>query len=201
MEPLNLSCIIVALCVNSILIILIATRIWYLSPRKPRDVLGVHLPEGTGQTAFAITIECGMLCFTTLVVYCVLFSTNNPAQAIVKGIAVQIYVRIRHLKGNLLWTQYSNLISQGIAPTLIYIRLSGLLTTQSLVLISSGFPPRTVSTSRPKLTKLGFIRSTTTSTDLALAVKVPKSETDSDCKPGSGDLSSNMCFVDCDTAV
>jgi hypothetical protein len=198
---LNLCCIVVALCVNSILIILIATRIWYLSPRQSRDILGVHLPEGTGQTAFAITIECGMLCFTTLVVYCVLFSIHSPAQAIIKGIAVQIYVRIRHLDGNLLWTQYRNLISQGIAPTLIYIRLSGLLNTQSLVQISSGYRPRTVSTSRSKLTKMGFGRSITASTDLALSAKVPKFETDSGCKPSSGDMGSNLSFVDCDNTV
>ena len=202
---LNLSYLIVALCVNTTLITLIATRIWYLSPRKRSDGLGVSVPDGTGQTAFAISIECGMICFSTLLVYCVLFAINSNAQVILRGIEVQVYVRIRHLEGNLLWTQYPNLISQGIAPTLIYIRLSGLLNSRSMILISSGTRPRTISAPRVQLTKLGSSRgkTTTTSTDVTLAVKVSQevSKSETECKPSSGDLGSNFTFEDCDTAV
>lgn len=77
---------------------LIIGRIWYLSPRKRRDVMGTAFPTGTGRAAIVITVESGMLYFVVQLIFCTLFTIRHPAQATLNGIASQIYVRICHLK-------------------------------------------------------------------------------------------------------
>ena len=98
--PLDLAGFIIQLCGNAIVTTLIITRIWYLSPRRRRDVLGANFPTGTGRAAIAIIIESGMLYFSVQLVYCILFSTGSHAVGVIGEIAVQIYVSIRHRKGN-----------------------------------------------------------------------------------------------------
>ena len=75
-------------------------------------------------------------------------------------------------------------ITQGIAPTLIFIRMFGLLNSPSGLLRSSGI----ASASRPGSTRVVLGRSAIISTGLGPldATEVPKSE-----KPDDGDLGSN----------
>jgi hypothetical protein len=72
---------------------LIATRIWYLSPRKVRDMRSAQFPTATGRAAIDIVVESGMLYLAVQLVFVVLFAIRHPAQGIVGVIAVQIYVR------------------------------------------------------------------------------------------------------------
>jgi hypothetical protein len=83
--------------------ILIIGRIWYLSPHRRRDVMGANFPTGTGRAAIVITVESGLLYFVVQLIFCILFTIQHPAQIIINNIALQIYVRIRHLKGNPVW--------------------------------------------------------------------------------------------------
>jgi hypothetical protein len=77
---------------------LIVVRIWHLSPRSMRDVLGADFPGGTGRAAVAIVIESGLLYLSVQLIYCILFNIGHPAQLILVGIALQTYVRICPLK-------------------------------------------------------------------------------------------------------
>jgi hypothetical protein len=51
----------------------------------------------TGRSAIDIVIESGMIYLAVQLVFVVLFAIRHPAQGIVGVIAVQIYVRNRHL--------------------------------------------------------------------------------------------------------
>jgi len=100
--PLGLAGFSLPLGTNVIVTTLIATRIWYLSPRKARNMPSAQFPTGTGQAAIDIVVESGMLYLAVQLIFVVLFAIRHPAQGIVGVIAVQIY---------------------GIAPTLILIRV------------------------------------------------------------------------------
>ena len=76
---------------------LIAVRIWYLSPRRARDSRGARFPVDTGRAAIDIVVESGMVYLAVQLVFVVLFAIRHPAQGIVGVMAVQIYVRNRHL--------------------------------------------------------------------------------------------------------
>ena len=75
---------------------LIAGGIWYLSPRKARNMNSAQFPTRTGRAAIDIVIESGMLYLAVQMVFVILFAIRHPAQGIVGVIAVQIYVRIPH---------------------------------------------------------------------------------------------------------
>jgi hypothetical protein len=105
---LGLAVFILPLCTNAIVTTLIVIRIWYLSPEKRRDMLGANFPTGVGRTAIVMVIESGMLYVAVQLVFVILFAVRHPAQAIIAGIVVQVYVRIRHLKGKSLWNRYLN---------------------------------------------------------------------------------------------
>ncbi|KAI0248392.1 hypothetical protein BJV78DRAFT_1131587 [Lactifluus subvellereus] len=108
---LGLASFTLPLCSNVFVTGLIAGRIWYLSPRKARDLRGAHFPLGTGRAAIDIVIESGALYMAVQLVFLILFAIGHPARGIVGVIAVQIY---------------------GIAPTLIIIRVAlGLSSTPS----------------------------------------------------------------------
>jgi hypothetical protein len=81
-----------------ILTTLIVVRIWRLSTRNRRDVLGQNFPVGTGRIALAIIVESGVLYLSAQFAFCTLYVIGNPAHFILGGIALQIYVRICHLK-------------------------------------------------------------------------------------------------------
>jgi hypothetical protein len=81
------------LCSNVIITALISVRIWYLSPRRPRDVPGTRFPTDTGRAAIDIVVESGMLYLAVQLVFVVLFALRHPAQDIAGLMAVQIYVR------------------------------------------------------------------------------------------------------------
>jgi len=72
---------------------LIAVRIWYLSPRKARDIQGVRFPADTGRATIDIVVESGMLYLVVQFIFVVLFALGNPAQDVAGMMAVQIYVR------------------------------------------------------------------------------------------------------------
>ena len=91
--PLGLVSFALPLCTNIIVTTLIATRIWYLSPRKVRDMRSAQFPTATGRAAIDIVVESGMLYLAVQLVFVVLFAIRHPAQGIVGVIAVQIYVR------------------------------------------------------------------------------------------------------------
>jgi hypothetical protein len=94
--PLDLAAFSLPLGTNVIVTTLITARIWYLSPRKARNMRSAQSPTGTGQAAINIVVESGMLYLAVQLVLVVLFSIEHPAQGIVAAIAVQIYVRIPH---------------------------------------------------------------------------------------------------------
>ena len=79
---------------NVIVTSLIAARIWYLSPRKARNMGGAQFPTRTGQAAIEIVVESGMLYLAAQLGFVIPFAIKNPAMDIVNPIAVQIYVRI-----------------------------------------------------------------------------------------------------------
>ena len=92
--PLALAGFTLPLGTNVIVTTLIATRIWYLSPRNVRDMHSAQFPTGTGRAAIDIVVESGMLYLAVQLVFVILFAIRHPAQGIVGVIAVQIYVRI-----------------------------------------------------------------------------------------------------------
>jgi hypothetical protein len=85
---------------------LIVIRIWLLSPRKRRDMLGTILTTGAGRTAIIIVVESGMLYLVAQLVFLVLFTLQHPAQCIAMAIVAQVNVRICYLKGKSLLTRY-----------------------------------------------------------------------------------------------
>ena len=94
--PLGLAAFSLPLGTNVIVTTLIAVRIWYLSPRRVRNMGSARFPTGTGRAAIDIVVESGMLYLAVQLVFVVLFAIAHPAQGIVGVIAVQIYVRILH---------------------------------------------------------------------------------------------------------
>ena len=93
-RPLSLNAVFLPLGTNVIVPALICARIWYLSPRKARDMRSAYFPTGTGQAIIKIVVESGMLYLAVQLIFVVLFSIGHPAHVIVAMIAVQIYVRI-----------------------------------------------------------------------------------------------------------
>ena len=93
-RPLGLAAFFLPLGTNVIVTTLICARIWYLSPRKTRDLRSEHFPTGIGQAVIKIVVESGMLYLVVQLIFVVLMAIEHPAQAIVGVIAVQIYVRI-----------------------------------------------------------------------------------------------------------
>ena len=79
---------------NVIATTLICVRIWYLSPRKARDMRSAYFPTGTGQAIIKIVVESGMLRLVVQLIFVVLFAIGHPAQGIAGVIVVQIAVRI-----------------------------------------------------------------------------------------------------------
>ena len=105
--PWALAAFIVLLCGNTIVTTLIVVRIWQLSPCKRSDMLGADFQrETTGRTAIIIIVESGMFYLVVQLVYCILFAIHHPAQEIIGAVAVQVYVRLRHLRRKLMWAQY-----------------------------------------------------------------------------------------------
>jgi hypothetical protein len=94
--PLGLAAFSLPLGTNVIVTTLITARIWYLSPRKARNMPSAQFPTGTGQAAIDIVVESGMLYLAVQLVLVIFFSIQHPALPIVGAIAVQIYVRIPH---------------------------------------------------------------------------------------------------------
>jgi hypothetical protein len=94
--PLGLASFSLPLGTNVVVTSLITARIWYLSPRKARNMGSAQFPTRTGQAAIDIVIESGMLYLAVQLVFVALFAIGHPAQGIVGVIAVQIYVRIPH---------------------------------------------------------------------------------------------------------
>jgi hypothetical protein len=92
--PLNLAAFSLPLGTNVLVTSLIAARIWYLFPRKARNMGSAQFPTQTGQVAVDIVVESGMLYIAVQLVLVVLFAILHPAVNIVRLIAVQIYVRI-----------------------------------------------------------------------------------------------------------
>ena len=92
--PLGLAAFSLPLGTNVIVTTLICVRIWYLSPRKARNMPSAH--SGTGRAAIDIVVESGMLYLAVQLIFVVLFAIGHPAQGIAGVIAVQIYVRIPH---------------------------------------------------------------------------------------------------------
>jgi hypothetical protein len=172
---------IVSVCENAIVTTLIVIRIWQLSPRGRRDVLGANFPGGTGRAAVAIVIESGLLYLSVQLIYCILYDIGHPAELILVGIALQIYVRNSSSQAEVV-VGPDTPITQGIAPTLIFIRMSGLLNTPS-GLIHSG----------AAVTPLGFARSertVPTNPSMCIAVDMPMSDMKS--KPGGRDPGSDF---------
>lgn len=121
--PWGLAAFVLPLVTNVIVTTLIAMRIWYLSPRKVRDMRSARFPT-TGRATIDIVIESGMLYVVVQLIFVILFAIQHPALDIVGVIAVQIYVRIFvTLKVENRCKRAPHLI-QGIAPTLILIRVA-----------------------------------------------------------------------------
>ena len=91
--PLGLAGFILPLITNVILTTLIAMRIWYLSPRKVRDMRSAQFTMGISRVIIGIVIESGMLYVAVQFVFVIIFAIGHPAQGIVGVMAVQIYVR------------------------------------------------------------------------------------------------------------
>ena len=83
---------------NVIVTTLIAGRIWYLSPRKTRNMRSAYwqFPTGIGRGAIDIVIGSGMLYLAEQLIIVISIIRRIPALDIVYGISVQIYVRILH---------------------------------------------------------------------------------------------------------
>ena len=91
--PLGTASFTLPLITNVIVTTLIVLRIWYLSPRKARDMHGAWFPIGTGRAVIDIVVESGMLYLAVQLAWVILFATRHPAQGIAGVVAVQIYVR------------------------------------------------------------------------------------------------------------
>ena len=95
--PLSLAAIILPLGTSVIVTSLICARIWYLSPRKARNMPSAQFTTETGRTVIKIVVESGMLYLAVQFIFVVLMAIGHPAQIIVAMTAVQIYVRIPYL--------------------------------------------------------------------------------------------------------
>ena len=91
---LSLSAYFLPLGTNAIVTTLMCARIWYLSPRKARDVPSARFPRGTSQAIIKIVVESGMLYLAVQFIFAVLMAIKHRAKIIVAMTAVQIYVRI-----------------------------------------------------------------------------------------------------------
>ena len=91
--PWGLAAFVLPLVTNVIVTTLIAMRIWYLSPRKVRDMGSAQFTAGISRAVIGIVIESGMLYVAVQFVFVILFAIGHPAQGIVGVMAVQIYVR------------------------------------------------------------------------------------------------------------
>jgi len=172
--PWGLCSFIVLICGNAIVTTLIVVRIWQLSPHKRCDMLGANFQRETGLGAIIIIIESGMLYLVAQIVFCILFAINHPAQDIVGSMAVQVY---------------------GIAPTLIFIRMYGLLNSRGQARGRRTPGSGGVSTPVAITTTVVFSDSTIMSTDPGPpdAIDMPKSI----WKPNGGDLGSIVSSTDC----
>ena len=158
--PLGMAGYILPLCANVMVTALISLRIWYLSPRKRDDINSARIPTGSGLAAINIVVESGVLYLVAQITYVVLFTIEHPAEAIAALLAVQIYVGVCHLKGKS--SETDNVIAQGIAPTLIIIRVAlGL----SYIPTSREFPSGSMSTMRPASNHIRIGFSTSAFTD------------------------------------
>jgi hypothetical protein len=92
--PLGLATYFLPLGTNVIVTTLICARIWYLSPRKARNMPSAQFPTGTSQAIIKIVVESGMLYLAVQLIFAVLMAIKHRAKIIVAMIAVQIYVRI-----------------------------------------------------------------------------------------------------------
>ena len=187
--PLGLASFTLPLCTNVFVTGLIAGRIWYISPSEAHDLRGAHFPLGTGRAATGIVIESGALYLAVQLVLVVLFAIEHPAQGIIAVIAVQIYVRNRHLSRT---TKLNIPCVQGIAPALIIIRVAlGLSNTPSGRLGSGA-----ASSSHPSHTRVRVGYSTVSYTDSAqpLSPEIPMPRIK--WKSGSGDLPSSCNSVE-----
>jgi hypothetical protein len=197
--PLGMAGYILPLCANIIVTILISVRIWYLSPRKNDEMDSARIPTRSGLAAINIVVESGMLYLAAQLTYVVLWKIEHPAEAIAALMAVQIYVRVCHLKENQL-RQTDNGIAQGIAPTLIVIRVSlGLSNIPS----SRGSRLRsgTMSTMQPTTNhiRIGFSTSAFSESSQTYAKDIPMSAIKS--KPSSGVPDSSLGSVNINSAV
>ena len=91
--PLGIASFVLPLVTNVIVTTLIVIRIWYLSPRKARDMHSAWFPTGTSWAVIDIVVESGMLYLAVQLAWVILFATRHPAQGIAGVVAVQIYVR------------------------------------------------------------------------------------------------------------
>lgn len=120
MVPLGLAAFTLPLCTNVIVTSLIVYRIWYSS--RPVPDAPVQIRHGVPQRAMILIIESGALYLLFQFVFVVLFAISNPAEAILAVMAVQIYVR-NTLTNSKPVSERVLFLSQGIAPTLIIIRV------------------------------------------------------------------------------
>ena len=93
-RPLGLAAFFLPLGTSVIVTTLICARIWYLSPRKARNMSSAQFTTGTAWAVIKIVVESGMLYLVVQFIFVVLMAIKHPAQLIVGVIAVQIYVRI-----------------------------------------------------------------------------------------------------------
>ncbi|KAF9223683.1 hypothetical protein BS17DRAFT_781058 [Gyrodon lividus] len=99
--PLGLAAYVLPLCTNVLVTFFIVFQIWSTSRTVPDSPL--QIGQGVTRRAMMLVIESGALYLLVQLVFVVLFALQNPAQAILAVMAVQVY---------------------GIAPTLIIIRVS-----------------------------------------------------------------------------
>jgi hypothetical protein len=165
-------------------------RIWYLSPRKVRDTRSSQFPTGTGRATIEIVVESGMLYLAVQLVFVVLFAIRHPAQGIVGVIAVQIYVRVPFtLKGDCCKNQITP-SPQGIAPTLILVRVALGLSNMQPGPIGSG---AALPVSQPTQVRIGYSTVAFTDAGWRLPAETPKSKIKS--KRSSGDRGSSLSSV------
>lgn len=118
--PLGLAGYALPLCTNIIVTSLIVYRIWYTSFATPDAPLQVR--QGAPRRAMMLIIESGALYLLFQLVFVALFALSNPAEAILAVMAVQIYVSNTFINSKLI-SKRVLFPSQGIAPTLIIIRV------------------------------------------------------------------------------
>ena len=138
--PLGLAGYTLPLCTNIIVTSLIVYRIWSTSravPDSPLDSIG----SSVTRRAMMLIIESGALYLLFQLVFVVLFAIPHPAEAILAVMTVQIYVSNASTDSKPI-SKPDLFFSQGIAPTLIIIRVG--------LGISSENPSGTVASTRLK---------------------------------------------------